>query len=138
MTSEFQRTMVKAMAITGVVIIPVGLVLSAVFAGWKGFLGALAGFALASINTLAVIYVLKWAMGKPLQILPAILSSSYFARLLVLAGSLYGLTRIEAFNIVAMLLCFLVLYLAHTTVEMVMAWKSLGIMQKSEGQAQGE
>lgn len=126
------------MAIAGGVIIPIGLVICAVFAGWKGLFGALVGFALASMNTLAVIYVLRWAINKPLEILPAILSGSYFARLLALAGALFGLTRIKAFNPIALLSCFLALYLTHTTVEMVIAWRSLGVMQKKEGAGPGE
>lgn len=119
-------------AIAGAAIIPIGLVLSAVFAGWKGFLGAVAGFALASMNVLAVVYILRWAIDKPLQMLPAILSGSYFVRLLVLVAALFGLTRIEALNAIALLSSFLALYLAHTTIEVVIAWRSLGVLQKGE------
>ena len=123
------------MAITGGVIIPPGLIISAVFGGLSGFLGAFVGFTVATLNTLVVVFTLRWAIKKPIQMLPSILMAGYFLRLIALAGILYGLTLIDAFNMIALLCCFLALYLAHTAVEMILAWKSFGIVSKTDSRA---
>lgn len=119
------------MAVAGGVVIPPGLILCSVFGGVSGFLGAFAGFAVATLNSLIVIFVLKRAIRKPVQMLPSILMGSYFIRLVALVGILYGLTFIDALNSIALLSCFLALYVSHTTVEVFLAWKSLGTVSKT-------
>lgn len=135
MNQDFEKTLATAMAITGGVVIPPGLILSAVFGGLSGFLGAFVGFTVATLNTIAVVFTIRWAMKKPIQMFPSILAAGYFLRLIVLAGILYGLTLVDALNIIAMLSCFLALYLAHTAVEMILTWKSLGMVSKTRDRA---
>ncbi|MBN2169357.1 MAG: hypothetical protein JW738_08940 [Actinobacteria bacterium] len=130
MKENFEKSLATAMAIAGGVVIPAGLVLSSIFGGLSGFLGAFAGFTVATLNSLIVVFLLKWAMKKPVEILPSILMGSYFLRLLVLAGILYGLTCVESLNTIALLSCFLALYVSHTAVEMFLAWKSLGVASR--------
>lgn len=127
---DFESSLARAMALSGSAIILPGLVLSAIFGGWKGILGAFAGFLVASAHSVAVILILRWAFSKPAQVLPTILMASYFCRLVVLAGVLYGLTFLKFLNIIAMLTCFLVLYVAHTLSEIVLAYRSFGALTK--------
>jgi len=110
------------------VIAPVGIVLSWVFGGGEGALGAAAGFAVAAVHSVVVIVVLRWAVRKPPMMLPSILMISYFVRLVLLAGVLWGLHFIKAFNMIALLSCFMALYVAHTGLEVYFAWKSLGVV----------
>lgn len=129
---DFQAGLAKAMAIAGAVVIPPGLVLSGVFGGWKGLAGAFVGFGVASLYTVLMVLILKWALKKPPRMIQSILIASYFGRLVLLAGILYSLHFIKALNMVALLLCFLALYIAHTGVEMYFAVKSFGVVMKQQ------
>ncbi|MBU1669742.1 MAG: hypothetical protein KKF41_03210 [Actinobacteria bacterium] len=126
-----QRRLATLMAITSGVVIPPGLVLSAVFAGWKGFAGALVGFAIASLNTVASLAIIKWSLKKPPEMIPWMLISSLWGRLAVLGLSLYLLTLISAFNKYTLVFCFLALFLAHSGVEVASAWSSARVVLRS-------
>lgn len=126
-TRGFEGSLARAMAIASGAVIPPGLALSAVFGGLPGFAGALAGFGVASLHSAAVIWIMKWARSKPPRIFPTLLWGSYFARIFILLAALYGLHFIKALNMVALLCCFLALYLAHTGSEILLAWKSFGV-----------
>ncbi|MCJ7652665.1 MAG: hypothetical protein MUO75_03065 [Actinobacteria bacterium] len=130
---SFKGSMATAMAIAGSVVIPAGLVLSGVFGGWRGLASAFIGFAVACAHTIAVIRVLSWALKKPPQWLPSILMASYIGRLAALFGILYGLHFAKALNMIALLSCFLALYMAHTAVEIFFAWRAFGAIVKSAG-----
>lgn len=119
------------MAIAGAVVIPPGLVLSAVFGGWKGLLGGLVGFGLASLNTMASLALIKWALKKPPEMITWVLISTLWGRLAVLAVSLYLLTLLSALNKYALVFCFLALFLAHSGVEVASAWSSARVLLRS-------
>jgi hypothetical protein len=132
-TKEFEGKLARGMAVSSGFVVPFGLLLSGISGGWRGLVGALVGFSVAALHSIAVITILRWALSKPPGLLTTIIMSSYFARLLLLAGILYGLTLIKGLNVIAMLSCFLALYLAHTTVEVLVAWKSLGMSLRPPG-----
>lgn len=131
--ASFRGSTATAMAVAGGVVIPVGLVLSGVFGGWRGLASAFIGFAVASAHAIVVIRVLSWAIRKPPRWLPLILMVSYIVRLAVLFGILYGLHFAKALNMIALLSCFLALYIAHTAVEIFSAWRAFGTVIKSAG-----
>jgi hypothetical protein len=106
-------------------------VLSGVLAGWKGLAGSLVGFGVASLYTASSISILKWALKKPVDIMPTILMVTMWGRLLVLAGILFGLTYVRALNSVAMLFSFLALFTAYTAVEVVYAYRAFGVIMKA-------
>lgn len=128
--NQFEASFARVVAIAGAVVIPPGLLVSGLVAGWRGLAGAFVGFAVASLNTYAVTMVLKWSLGRTPSQLPSILMASYFVRLLLLAGILIGLSFVKALNTLALLSCFLVLYIAHTTTETVLAYKAFGTVLK--------
>lgn len=131
MNEDFSRRMAGAMGIAGAVIIPLGLVLSGVFVGWRGLAGSFVGFGVASIYTATSIAILKWALKKPADMMPVLLMSTMWGRLLVLAAGLLGLTYIHALNSVAMLFSFLALFIAYTVVEVLYSYKSFGIILRA-------
>jgi hypothetical protein len=131
LNEDFTRKMATAMGIAGAVIIPLGLVLCGLLAGWKGLAGAFVGFGVASIYTATSIAVLKWALKKPSDIMPALLMATMWGRLLVLAAVLLGLTYVHALNAVAMLLSFLALFIAYTVVEVAYSYKAYGFILKA-------
>ena len=88
--AEFRSSTATAMAIAGGVVIPIGLVLSGVFGGWRGLASAFIGFAVAGANAIVVIRVLSWALKKPPRWLLAIQLVSYIVRLVLLVGILFG------------------------------------------------
>jgi MFS family permease len=129
----FSSSIATAMAIAGGVVIPVGLVLCGILGGWRGLASAFIGFAVAGAHAIAVVWVLSWALKKPPRWLPSILMMSYIARLAALFGILYGLYMAKALNMIAVLLCFLALYIAQTAVEIFFAWRAFGAVLKSTG-----
>ena len=132
MTREFERVLSKAMVIAGVIVVPPGLVLAWVLGGTRGLTGGLVGFAVAALHSVALVSILKWALKKPPEMLPSMLMASYFGRLVMLAVVLYGLHFIKALNMMALLFCFLALYLTHTGVEVYYAWKAFGFSSKQK------
>ena len=126
MKEEFNRKLAGGLAIAGAAIIPPGLILSAILAGWKGFAGSLVGFAVASLNTVVSMSILKWMMDKPPNIVPTVMMMTMWGRLLVLAAVLYGLTFVKAINTLAMLFSFLALFMAHSAVEIFYAYRFFG------------
>lgn len=137
MDRDFKHMFARTMIISGAVVVPLGLILCSLFAGIRGFVGAVAGFAVASLNSVAVFKILDWALKKPPQVLPGLLTASYFARLLVLAGILWGFHFVESLHMISLLGCFLALYLAHSAVEMFSAWKSLGAKLREGNRSRG-
>lgn len=128
---------VRTMIVSGVVVVPLGLILSSLFAGIHGFAGAMVGFAVATLNSLAVFKILDWVLKKPPQVLSGLLTASYFVRLVILAGILWGFHFVEFLHTISLLSCFLALYLAHSAVEMFSAWKSLGAKLREDGKGRG-
>ncbi len=126
-----EKRLATWMAIAGGVVIPPGLVLAAVFAGWKGVAGGLVGFGLASLNTIASLAIIKWALKKPPETIPWVLVSTLWGRLAVLAVSLYLLTLVSALDKYALVFCFLALFLAHSGVEVAGAWSSARVLLRS-------
>lgn len=118
--------MTPAMAGAGAVIIPVGLTLSGIFAGWKGLAGSFVGFGLVALNAVAALATVRWALGKPASFMPVLLLSTMWGRLLVLAGALFGLRYVKALEPLAMLLSFLALFVAYTGIEVVYAYRAFG------------
>lgn len=131
--ASFRSSTATAMAIAGGVVIPVGLVISGVFGGWRGLASAFIGFAVASAHAIVVIRALSWALKKPSRWLPSILMVSYMVRLAALFGILYGLHFAKALNMIALLSCFLALYTAQTAVEIFFAWRAFGAVIKYPG-----
>jgi hypothetical protein len=127
---EFNRKLAAGLAVAGAVVIPPGLIVSSLLAGWEGFFGSLTGFAVASFNTIVSIVILRWMIDKPPEIVPTIMMTTMWGRLLALAGILYGLTFVEAFNTLAMLFSFLALFIAHSAVEVFFAYRSFGATLK--------
>ena len=128
---KFNRRLAQAVAIAAAAIIPVGLIISSVFGGWRGFAGAMVGFGVASLYSMASFASLKWALKKPVDVMPTILMATMWGRLLVLAGILFGLTYVHALNSVAMLFSFLALFIAYTAVEVVYAYRAFGVIMKA-------
>lgn len=126
----FNGRMAQSLAIAGGGIIPVGLIISSVFGGLAGFTGGLVGFGLASLYSAAALWTLKWAFGKPPQRMSVIMMSAFTARIVLVAAALYGLTFATALNRYALIGCFAALFLAYTTLEIVLAWKTFGLLLK--------
>ncbi len=131
MEEDFTRRIASAMAVTGGVIIPVGLVVSGIFAGWRGLAGSFVGFGVASLHTVAALALLKRVVVKPARIMPVLLMATMWGRLLVLAAVLFGLTYVRALNSVAMLFSFLAMFIAYTTVEVIYAYRAFGFLTRS-------
>ncbi len=127
---EFEGALPKAMAISGAIVIPPGLVLAWVLGRGSALVGGLVGFTVAALHSVVLVVTLKWILKKPPERLPSMLMASYFGRLIALAVVLYGLHFITALNMIALLLCFLVLFITHTGVEIVYAWKAFGVSSK--------
>jgi len=126
----FNRKLARALAIAGGVIIPVGIIISTVFAGWRGLAGSFIGFGVASLYTMASLWIMKWSFNKPLRLVPAIMMSTLWARLIVVGGVLYGLTFAHALNRYALFGSFLALFLAYSALEITYAWKTFGVLFK--------
>ena len=133
-SASFRSSIATAMAIAGGVVIPVGLVLCGIFGGWRGLASAFIGFAVAGAHAIVVVWVLSWALKKPPRWLPSIIMVSYIVRLAVLFGILYGLYMAKALNMIAVLSCFLALYIAQTAGEIFFAWRAFGVVIKSTGE----
>jgi hypothetical protein len=131
LNEEFSRKVAVAVAVASAVVVPIGVILSGILAGWKGVAGSLVGFGLAYLYAAASIYMLKWILQKPIDSIPTILMAVTWGRLLVLAGVLFGLTYVHALNALAMLLSFLVLTVLYTGIEIVYAYKAFGVMTRS-------
>lgn len=131
--ASFRRSTATAMAMAGGIVIPTGLVLSGVFGGWKGLASAFIGFAVASAYAIVAMRVLSWAVKKPPQWLLPIQLVSYVIRLVLLVGILFALHFAKALDMIALLSCFLALYIAQTAVEMFFARRAFGAVIKSAG-----
>jgi hypothetical protein len=129
--ASFRKSMATGMAVAGGIVIPAGLLLSGILGGWRGLASAFIGFAVASANTIVVIGILSRALKKHPRWLSSILMASYVGRLAVLFGILYGLHFVKALNMIALLSCFLALYIAHTAVEIFFAWRVFGAIVKT-------
>lgn len=127
---RFNRNLAQALAIAGGGIIPIGLILSGVFGGWKGLAGAMVGFGVASLYSVSALWSLKWALSRPLQRMSMILMGTFVLRLVLAAAVLYGLTFVTAINRIAVFACFTALFLAYTTLEVIFAWKTFGVLFK--------
>ena len=110
--------------------IPAGLVLAWILGRGSALVGGLVGFTVAALHSVLLVVTLKWALKRPPEMLPSVLMASYFGRLTVLAVVLYGLHFIAALNMIALLLCFLALFITHTGVEVFYAWKAFGFKKK--------
>lgn len=125
---RFNKNLAQALAIAGGAIIPIGLILSGVFGGWRGLAGALVGFGVASLYSMLALWSMKWALSKPLKHMSIILMLTFALRLILVAAALYALTYATAINRYAMAACFTALFLAYTTLEIVFAWKTFGVL----------
>jgi hypothetical protein len=123
------------MLIAGAIVVPVGLVLAGLIGDTWVLAGAAVGFGVAAVNAAAATWLLIRALDKPPQALPTILMVSYFVRVAALAGILYGLHFVKALDMLALLVAFLALYLAETSVEIYYVWKSFGAALKQPGKA---
>ena len=128
--TDFNRKMATGVAVSGAILIPLGLLLCGVFAGWKGLLGSCVGFVLASLSAAAAMWSLKWALSKPVDVMPIVLMGTMWPRLIAVAAILYGLTYVHAFNTVALLASFLGLFVAYTILEAVFAYKAFGLIMR--------
>lgn len=129
---KFNRGLAQAMAIAGAGIIPVGVLLSTVFGGWRGLAGAFVGFGVASLYTVAALSTVKWGLKKSLQSMPTVLLVMFLVRLVAVVLVLFGLSYATAINRVAVYSCFLVLFLAYTVLEITYAWRTFGVLFKPE------
>ena len=133
---KFNRGLAQAVAVTAAVIIPVGLILSSVFGGWKGFAGALVGFGVASLYSMGSFASLKWALGKPPAAVPTAVLATFTALTVAVAAVLYGLSFATAINRVAIYCCFAALFIAYTALEVIFALRTFGIsLKKPESNA---
>ena len=132
MMEDFTRSLSRAVLIAAAIEIPIGLVLSGVFAGWHGLAGAAVGFGLAVGQAALAIWILKYALKKPPEMLPALLMASYFGRLVLIVGVLVGLYYVKTLNIVALVSCFGALYLTQVAMEMFYAWRTFGVATKGK------
>lgn len=130
MKPDFHKSLAMGMLVSAAVVVPVGLVVAGLIGGKGVLAGAAVGFALAAVHSVVVIRVLVWALKKPPQVLPAVLMASYFARIAALAAVLYGLHFVKALNMFSLLISFLVLYTAHSAIEIAYAFKSYGAVLK--------
>ena len=128
--AKFSASLARAVAIAGAVIIPVGLVISSVFGGFKGFAGALVGFGVASLYAMAAFASLKWALKKPLSAVPTAVLATFTGLMVAVALVLYGLTFATAINRVAIYCCFAALFIAYTVLEVVFALRTFGVSLK--------
>ncbi|MHB8896234.1 MAG: hypothetical protein ACYC99_13800 [Candidatus Geothermincolia bacterium] len=128
MYDRFNRDLARALAIAGGAIIPVGLIVSGALGGLRGLAGGLVGFGVASLYSVAALWGTKWALEKPLEKMPLVMMGMFVARLVVVACVLYGLTFATAINRYAIFGCFVALFLAYTTLEIVYAWKTFGTL----------
>jgi hypothetical protein len=130
-SADFNRKMAAGVAVSGAILIPLGLLLCGVYAGWKGLLGSFVGFVLASMNAAAAMWLLKWALSKPADVMPIVLMGTMWPRLIAVAAILYGLTyHVHAFNTTALLASFLALFVAYTILEAVFAYKAFGLIMR--------
>ncbi len=127
---RFNKGLARAVAIAGGVIIPVGLILSVVFGGWRGFAGAIVGFGLASLYAIAAFASLKWALKKPPAAVPLAVLATFTGLMVAVALALYGLTFATAINRVAIYCCFAALFIAYTVLEVVFALRTFGVSLK--------
>ena len=130
MTREFEGALPKAMVRSGAIGIPPGLGLAWILGRESALVGGLVGFTVAALHSVVLVATLKWALKKPLEMLTSVFMISYIGRLTALAVVLYGLHFIEALNMMAVLLCFLALYITHTGVEVFYARKAFGFKNK--------
>ncbi|PKQ27630.1 MAG: hypothetical protein CVT63_06945 [Candidatus Anoxymicrobium japonicum] len=129
---RYSKSLAQSLSVAGGGVIPVCLIISAVFAGWRGFTGAFVGGTVASLYTIVAIACLKWALSKPMSVMLVILMATMWGRLIAVGAALYGLSRIPALNGYALIFCFLALFLAYTILETVLAWRIFGAMFKKE------
>jgi hypothetical protein len=127
---DFTRSLSRAVLIAAAIEIPIGLVLSGVFGGWHGLAGSAVGFGLAVGQAALAIWILKYALKKPPEMLPGLLMASYFGRLVLIVVVLIGLYYVKALDIVALVSCFGALYLTQITMEMFYAWRNFGLVMK--------
>lgn len=132
MKDDSTRSIVVAMLVSAAIVIPLGMLLALLVGGDGVVAGAAAGFGVAMAHTIAFISVLKWVLRKPPDKLTYMMMASSGIRLVILAAVLFGLSLIKALNMVALLAAFLSLYLVHTSLEFVYAWKSFA---KATGRA---
>jgi hypothetical protein len=125
------RKMATAMAIAGAVIIPVSLIISGIFAGWKGLAGAFVGLAVASLNTVLAFATIRWVVKKPPAVMPTLMLGVMWGRLILLCGVLFGLTYVKALDTLCLLFSFLALFIAYTVVEVVFSYKGFSTLVKS-------
>ena len=127
---KFNQGLARAVMISGGVIIPVGLVLSTVFGGWRGLAGAVAGFGLASLYAMAAFASLKWALAKPPAAVPTAVLATFTGLMIAVALALYGFTFATAISRVAVYCCFAALFIAYTVLEVVIALRTFGVSFK--------
>ena len=127
---RFNRGLARSVAISGGVIIPVGLILSSVFGGWRGFGGAMVGFGLASLYAIAAFASLNWALKKPPTAVPTAVLATLTALMVAVALALYGLSFATAIDRVAIYCCFAALFIAYTVLEVVCALRTFGVSLK--------
>lgn len=131
MNEDFTGGIARAMAVAGGFIIAAGLVLSGVLAGWRGLAGSFAGFAVASIHTVAALALLRWILRRPAGTIPILMMSTMWGRLLAVGAVLFGLTYVRALDSLAMLLSFLALFIAYTAIEVAYAYRAFGVILRS-------
>lgn len=126
----FNRMLARAIAISAGVIIPAGLLISGIWGGWRGLAGALVGFGVASAYTVAALWMMRWALGKPAERILPILSITLVVRLLAVGVTLFALMSVSALNKYAFGFCFLALFLDYTILEAFCAWRTYGLLLK--------
>jgi hypothetical protein len=130
---KFNSGLAQAVAIAAAAIIPVGLIISLVFGGWRGFAGAIVGFGVASLYAMAAFASLKWALKKPPAAIPTAVLATFTGLMVAVAAVLYGLTFATAINRVAVYCCFAALFIAYTVLEVVFALRTFGVSLKKPG-----
>lgn len=121
------------MIVAALIISPIMLIVSSVFGKWRGLAGAGVGLFIAGAHSFVAVRIVIWALGKPPQMLPVLLLGSYAVRIILIAGILYGIHFIKAFDMIWLLLSFLALYVSHIASEMVCAWRSFGFAASPPG-----
>lgn len=117
-----ERRMAWAIAMAGGTVIPLAIILSAIFGGWAGAAGSFAGLGVASLNAAAAVWSLRRSLSLPVNRIPVSIFLMIWPRILVLSGLLYLLTRVDALEPVALLSSFLALFIAYTAVEAFVVW----------------
>lgn len=130
METDFAAPMKKTMLIAMAFVVPPGLLLCGLLGKGKGLAGAAVGFAVAAAYTFFVVYSTQWALKKPVNMLPTILMLSYLLRIIALAAILWGLHYIDALNMIALLGCFLALFITESAVEVFYVYRSFGVLTK--------